>query len=102
MDENKSIRPWRLAPWHFVHHRYDSYVSTGLNDHNFVHIRHTDNPPSHAELIALAPEMAEAILNWDYVVYGGLAEAGVKVNKYGRALHDVANKLRTIIEKYNG
>jgi hypothetical protein len=85
-------RPWTPGPWSVVHYHeaHAAWVSTGSPDHSCVQVNYLGNPPANADLIALAPEMAEAILEQPTGVHDkGCSCAGC-------LLQTVADKLRQI------
>lgn len=98
--------PWTPGPWGvgvfdtINMHPYQWYIATSDEESRdeVSGLALTDGifKKEDALVMALANEMAEAILEYDDVIYNALQEAGVSANKYVVALHELAKRLRSI------
>lgn len=96
-----SKRAWTPGPWQvgYVAGAGDPYVSTGEQIVDADYTRGESLTKADAFLIALAPEMAEAILQYEEWVKDRGCQAGENAQ---RDLFDLAEKLRAISERESG
>lgn len=92
--ENTTISyPWQPAPWSIRDH--------GITDANGIFV-FRDPVGANVQIEALAPEMAEAILNYYDPTHGTVTlpcECCDKHDAAAEALHKVAERLRAIIKE---